>query len=144
MQVDDITRNRQTQTSPLAHRPGGIKRIEYPGPVLFTDSGTTIRHFQPQHPLTHVETIFMIAVQLGLTGQCLEQTGNDQFTLPFHGMGRIHEQVDQHLLQFIGIQIDVRKVPGKIRFYRDITLPHLVANQMQGTFHDLIHISRLE
>ena len=106
----------QTKARPLAHGLEAEKRIKYPAKVLGFNTLARVAHAQLRH-----------------TRRFIHRGGDMHFTLAVHGLSRIEQEVDQHLLHALGVH-------GQLQPFRHVhrylhRSAHIVPHQANGPAH---------
>src|SRR5260221_720669 len=111
----------QALTGPSAYRLGGEKWIENPGPDFFWDSGPSVGN-----PDFHPVAILARAESNGALGSAAarDRIGNR--------MGRVDNQVQDHLVEFTGQTAHEREVRRKVRDQIRHIFPFVVRNRQSA------------
>ena len=101
MGFDDAEAHRQPDAQADSRRLGGEVRLEYPRPKMRRNAGTVVCDGDADHVAQRVET----------AGHAYAARSR----LVLQGLLRVDDQIEQHLMELIGIGVDQRNILGEIQ-----------------------------
>src|ERR1041384_2599962 len=60
-----------------------------------------------------------------------------------HRLGGVEQEIDQHLLELVGVRLDRRQPAGDIGFYPDLVVEQIVPGELYGVGDDRLDLARL-
>src|ERR1043166_6881511 len=60
-----------------------------------------------------------------------------------HRLGGVEQEIDQHLLELVGVRLDRRQPAGDIGFYPDLVVEQIVPSELYGVGDDRLDLARL-
>ena len=128
MFLHDAVDDRETQSGAYAHRLGGEEGIENARGNLRRNPRAIIAHLEGHPPRgdasrAHSDPAAAAALLDGLLG--------------------VHQQIEHHLLQLVGIRQGERKFPVQFQHYGYILYLELVTAQGQGALDNFVQVHRL-
>lgn len=121
---DDAVADGQSQPRSFPDFLGGVERVEDPGDVFLRDAGSLVPDFE-------VEAVLRLVLP----------SPQVQLPAPVHGLHAVDDQVDQHLLEALGVQVGP-DVLGNVHADADVS-GHLAFEQPEGPVHQRLQDHRL-
>ena len=128
MRFDDAETHRQSDTRADSCGFGGEIRLEYACAKMLRNAGPVVCDGDADHISKKVETA--------------RHTYPTRRKLVLQRLLRIDDQVEQHLLELIGIGEDERNILGKIERHFDAARANSVGGDVERRRHDVVHRHR--